>query len=170
MSATKETDLPVRIIRSSKRRKTSQARLKDGYIEVRIPDFLSTHEEQRIITKLLESLQKKSSSHILGDEELMVVAQELNENFLEGRAQFSSIRWVDNQNYRWGSCTPSQGSIRISSRLRDVPPYVLHAVVIHELVHTFIPGGHSAEFWSWAYKAPLVERARGFLEAYQRYG
>ncbi|MDU3176210.1 MAG: YgjP-like metallopeptidase domain-containing protein, partial [Corynebacterium striatum] len=72
-------------------------------------------------------------------------------------------------NTRWGSCTTSTGDIRITDRLKDVPEYVLDSVVIHELTHTFIPG-HGPEFWQWADRAPKAERAKGYLEAYQRFG
>lgn len=60
------------------------------------------------------------------------------------------------------------GEIRVSHRLQDVPGYVLDAVIVHELVHTFIRTGHSAEFWEWANRAPKAERAKGYLEAYAR--
>ena len=53
-------------------------------------------------------------------------------------------------------------------RLRNVPDYVLDSVLVHELTHTFIHDGHSADFWSWADKAPRAERAKGFLEAWGR--
>lgn len=96
-------------------------------------------------------------------------AHRLNAAVLEGRARVASIRWVSNQNSRWGSCTVSTAEIRISDRLRHVPDYVLDAVLVHELTHTFIPG-HTEEFWAWADKTPLAERARGYLEAYQRWG
>ena len=46
---------------------------------------------------------------------------------------------------------------------------MLDAVLVHELTHTFIPN-HSKEFYAWADRVPKAERARGFLEAYQRYG
>ena len=88
---------------------------------------------------------------------------------LDGRARIGSVRWVSNQNTRWGSCTVATGDIRISDRLRDVPAYVLDAVLVHELTHTFIPN-HSKEFYAWADRVPKAERARGYLEAYQRHG
>ena len=34
--------------------------------------------------------------------------------YLDGRAVPSSVRWVSNQRSRWGSCTPAEGSIRLS--------------------------------------------------------
>ena len=61
------------------------------------------------------------------------------------------------------------GRIRISDRLKEVPGYVLDSVIIHELVHTWIPD-HGAEFHEWADRAPRVDRASGYLEAYGRWG
>ena len=44
-----------------------------------------------------------------------------------------TIRWVTNQNTRWGSCTPADGAIRISHRLAGMPDYVIDCVVMHEI-------------------------------------
>jgi hypothetical protein len=70
---------------------------------------------------------------------------------------------VDNQNRRWGSCTPADGTIRLSSRLRAMPEYVVDYVLVHELAHLVEPS-HDARFWSLVARYPRAERARGFLE------
>ena len=44
-------------------------------------------------------------------------AQELSQRYLGGLARPTSIRWVTNQSSRWGSCTPADGTIRISARV-----------------------------------------------------
>lgn len=75
-----------------------------------------------------------------------------------------SIRWVDNQTWRWGSCTPADGAVRISSRLAEVPGWVLDYVVVHELAHLVVPG-HGAGFWELVGRYPRAERARGYLMA-----
>jgi predicted metal-dependent hydrolase len=75
-----------------------------------------------------------------------------------------SIRWVGNQEWRWGSCTPSDRSIRISSRLVGEPGWVLDYVIVHELSHLSI-AGHGPDFWSLVNRYPKAERARGFLIA-----
>jgi hypothetical protein len=77
--------------------------------------------------------------------------------------QPSSVRWVGNQRARWGSCTPSDGSIRISTRLRGLPSWVVDYVLVHELVHLRIPG-HGPDFWVLVDRYPRAERARGYLE------
>ncbi|MDU0478901.1 DUF45 domain-containing protein [Staphylococcus chromogenes] len=159
----------VEVIRSARRKKTVSARLVDGKIRVSIPARLSKSEEERIVRELVASVEKKVTASAKTDEDLLKRAQLLNRKVLEGRAEIGSIRWVSNQNRRWGSCSPITRDIRISHLLQDVPDYVLDAVIVHELTHTFIHSGHSAEFWQWADRAPKAERAKGFLEAYSRF-
>ncbi|WP_080796108.1 M48 family metallopeptidase [Corynebacterium pacaense] len=159
----------IQVIRSAKRKRTVQARIVDGRIEVRIPARMSGPEEERTIAEIVAKLDRRTSSAVRSDADLMRRARQLNESVLEGRARVRSIRWVGNQNKRWGSCTVSTAEIRISDRLKLVPDYVLDSVLVHELTHTFIPG-HGPEFHRWADRVPQAERARGYLEAYQRWG
>ena len=159
----------VEVIRSARRHRTVQARLVGDTVEVRIPARMSAAEEEKAVADILAKLRRKSVASATSDEDLQARAEQLNARHLEGRATIGSIRWVGNQHARWGSCTPSTGTIRITDRLRKVPDYVLDAVILHELVHTFIPG-HGPEFWEWADRAPQAERAKGYLEAYQRFG
>ena len=162
-------ELPYRVIRSARRTRTVQARIVDGAAEIRIPARMSAAQEREVVEEMLAKVQKRSRRAPTSDEELLARAQMLNAQLLDARATPNSIRWVSNQRSRWGSCSTETGDIRISDRLKHVPAYVLDAVIVHELVHTFIPG-HSAEFWSWADRAPQAERAKGYLEAYQRWG
>ncbi|MDY5786360.1 M48 family metallopeptidase [Corynebacterium sp.] len=169
MRSEHSNDPEVKVIRSPRRRRTIQARVVNGVVEIRIPAAFSRRQEDDAVADMLARMRAKSTSQGVGDAELEARAHQLNASVLAGRAEFTSIRWVSNQNTRWGSCTPSTGQIRISDRLKDVPAYVLDAVVVHELTHTFIPG-HGPEFWEWADRAPRAERAKGYLEALQRHG
>ncbi|QMV85911.1 M48 family metallopeptidase [Corynebacterium hindlerae] len=160
----------VRVIRSTRRKRTISAKLVGDTIEVRVPSGMPAADEEREVAQVVERLQVKLAKNAssLTDAQLAARAKELNATVLEGRARFTRIRWVTNQNSRWASCTAGTGEIRVSHRLQDVPGYVLDAVIVHELVHTFIRTGHSAEFWEWADRAPKAERAKGYLEAYAR--
>lgn len=160
----------VEIIRSAKRRKTVQARIEGDTIVVRVPAHLTQREEDEAVAEVVRKVSKKTHSAVIGDEDLLTRAEELNRRLLAGKARIGSVRWVSNQNSRWGSCTTATGDIRISDRLKLVPDYVLDSVIVHELVHTFITSGHSPEFYEWANRAPQNERAQGYLEAYQRWG
>lgn len=161
-------DFPVEVIRSAKRRKTISARFHGNTLQVRIPARLSRTQEQEAVAELVEKVARSRTSSTISDAHLAARAHALNAEVLQGQAKVSSIRWVDNQTRRWGSCSQLTGEIRISSRLKGVPVYVLDAVIVHELVHTFISTGHSAEFWQWADRVEKAERAKGFLEAWAR--
>ena len=112
---------------------------------------------------MLRKLAAQENRRILGDDELVARAAGLSEQYLQGRARPHSVRWVTNQNTRWGSCTPAEGSIRLSHRLQGMPEYVLDYVLLHELAHLLVPG-HGPRFWSLLEVYPRTERARGFLE------
>jgi predicted metal-dependent hydrolase len=71
---------------------------------------------------------------------------------------------VDNQRQRWGSCTPQDGTIRISSRVQGYPGWVVDAVIVHELAH-LVEANHSPAFHALADRFPRQERATGFLIA-----
>ena len=73
------------------------------------------------------------------------------------------MRWVDNQEQRWGSCTPASGSIRLSHRLQGMPAWVIDYVLLHELAH-LLERTHAPAFWRMVDRYPKAERAKGFLE------
>ena len=159
----------VDIIRSARRTRTVQARHKGERIEVRIPAHFSARQERDAVEEILAKLAKKTTTQRASDEELRTRAETLNRTVLDGRAHIGSVRWATNHNTQWGSCTVSTGDIRISDRLKDTPDWVVDTVLVHELVHTYIPG-HGPGFWEQADKVPHAERAKGYLEAYQRFG
>lgn len=169
--STPEPEIPIKVIRSPKRTRTMAARWVDGVLEIRMPAFLSAQAEAEAIADLKRRAMKHSpyAKAQRSDAHLVARAQELNAQYLDNRATIGVIRWVTNQHKRWASCTTATAEIRVSHRLKVVPDYVLDAVLVHELVHTFIPN-HSQEFYSWADRVPYAERARGYLEAYQRFG
>jgi predicted metal-dependent hydrolase len=74
------------------------------------------------------------------------------------------VKWVDNMSQRWGSCTPDDGTIRISSRLAAYPAWVLDYVLVHELAHLLVDS-HGPAHDALVDGYPLAERARGFLIA-----
>lgn len=140
----------------------------DGVAEIRIPQRMTKAQEREAVAEMLGRLKAKSARTPATDQALAARAAALNAQVLESRASFRSIRWVSNQRSRWGSCTTSTGDIRISDRLKGAPDYVVDAVIVHELTHTFVHN-HSQEFWSWANRAPQAERAKGYLDALQRF-
>ena len=69
----------------------------------------------------LQTREERRRRSLGGDDELMARARALSAAHLDGLAEPASVRWVDNQQRRWGSCTPADRSIRLSSRLRSMP-------------------------------------------------
>ncbi|MEJ4112046.1 M48 family metallopeptidase [Corynebacterium kroppenstedtii] len=159
----------VEIRLSSRRTKTLSARREAGRIVVMAPAGMSAGALRESVESLVRRVEKRSSVVDRSDADLQRRAQRLNSRYLENRAVWTDIRWVTNMERRWGSCSPDTGRVRISHYLKDVPDYVLDQVIVHELVHTFIPN-HSDEFYSWAHRIDQWERADGYLEAYQRWG
>lgn len=155
------TELAVHVIRSQRRHKTSAARIVDGVIEVRIPAWLSASQEAQTVGDLVARLRKSTDLNDAATD-LVVRSAELARQFGLPRPQ--SIRWVTNQQKRWGSCTPSTREIRISSRLRSAPAYVLDYVIVHELAH-LVEHDHGPQFKHLEARFPQRERAEGFLEA-----
>ncbi|MDD1061209.1 M48 family metallopeptidase [Streptomyces cocklensis] len=153
----------VEVRRSARRRQTVSAYRDGDRTVVLIPARMSAAEEQRWVAVMLEKLAAQESRRMPGDDELAARAERLSEQYLTGRAVPDTVRWVTNQNSRWGSCTPSEGSIRLSHRLQGMPEYVIDYVLLHELAHLLVPG-HGPAFWKLLECYPRTERARGFLE------
>ncbi len=130
---------------------------------VLIPARMSEAEEQRWVTVMLDKLAAQENKRVIGDAQLAERAERLSAEYFEGQARPTSVRWVTNQNTRWGSCTPSEGSIRLSHRLQGMPEYVVDYVLLHELAHLLVPG-HGPRFWRLLEAYPRTERARGYLE------
>ena len=161
---TQNAEWPVEIIRSAKRKKTVSAELKSGVLIVRAPAQMSDGQLMPIIEKLQTRLRKKVQRVPRSDAELEQLAQQLNKTYFSDGLKWQSIRYVTNQNKRFGSCTPSQGTIRISHRLAEMPDWVLDYVVMHELAH-LQEANHGPRFWKLVNRYPLTERARGYLMA-----
>ena len=162
--ATQNSQWPVEIVRSAKRKKTVSAELKNGVLIVRAPARMSDRQLAPIIEKLQQRLQKKATRSPQSDADLEAMAQQLNQTYFANRLKWQSIRYVTNQNSRFGSCTPMLGTIRISHRLASMPEWVLKYVVVHELAH-LEEANHGPNFWALVNQYPLTERARGYLMA-----
>jgi hypothetical protein len=149
----------VEVVRSARRRKTVHARQVGDVLRVSIPATMSAAEERRWVDEMVRRIELRGSTDRI---DLTQRVASLAKKF--GLQTPLSVRWVDNQASRWGSCTPSDRTIRISSRLGKEPAWVLDYVLVHELAHLSVHG-HNPRFWALVYRYPLTERARGFLMA-----
>jgi hypothetical protein len=153
------TDLAVDVVRSTKRKRTMQAYLSNGRLRILVPEGLAPDEEARLIETMVARATRRLSSASV---DLGARAGQLARKY--GLATPSSIEWSDRQMRRWGSCTPSEGRIRISSRLASMPEWVLDSVLIHELAHLEV-ADHGKDFQSLVGRYELGERAKGYLMA-----
>lgn len=155
---------PVEIIRSQRRRKTVSAKLENGTLVVRAPAAISDEELAPIIDNLRQRVRRKAQLTPHDDQDLAQLAEEINRKYFRNKLSWESIRYVTNQQKRYGSCTPERGAIRISHRVASLPDWVRRYVVMHELAHLREPN-HGARFWKLVNRYPLTERARGYLMA-----
>lgn len=154
----------VEVRRSRRRRRTVAAyREDDDRVVILLPARFTRAEEKEWVATMLARLERSERRRRPSDAGLERRATELSEKYLEGSAVALSVRWVANQNSRWGSCTPGDRSIRLSTRLQGMPPWVIDYVLVHELAH-LIEAGHTPRFWAWVDRYPKAERAKGFLE------
>ena len=157
-------DAPVvEVRRSRNRRRTVAAYRDDDKVVVLVPARFTRAEEQEWVATMLARLERSEKRRRPSDSGLARRAAGLSEKYLDGQAVPQTVRWVDNQNSRWGSCTPSDRSIRLSTRLQGMPSWVIDYVLVHELSH-LMETGHTPAFWSWVDRYPKAERAKGFLE------
>lgn len=153
----------VDVRRSARRRRTVSAYRDGDRTVVLIPARMSRAEERRWVSVMLERLAAQDAKLRPSDTELLARARDLSSRWLDGKARPRSVRWATNQGARWGSCTPVDGSIRLSSRLQGMPSWVVDYVLVHELAHLLVPG-HGPDFWAHVDRFPRTERARGYLE------
>jgi predicted metal-dependent hydrolase len=148
-----------------RRRRTVSAYRDGERVVVLIPAQFSGAEEREWVDKMVARLAaRERRGHT--DEALYDRALDLAHRYLLEFAQAASphtVRWVRNQNGRWGSCTPADRSIRISDRIQSFPEWVVDYVLLHELSHLVV-ANHNAQFWALVARYPRAERARGYLE------
>ena len=152
----------VEVRRSTRRRRSVTAYRENGRTVVVVPQRMARAEILPYVEELVGRLAEREHRTRRTDAQLEARAAVLSRRFLQGRAEPSSVRWVSNQRRRWGSCTPADGSIRLSDRLTRMPEYVVDYVLLHELVHLLVPH-HGPAFEAWMTGYPRLLEARAFL-------
>jgi predicted metal-dependent hydrolase len=95
----------VEVRRSKRRRRTVSAYREGDRIVVLIPASLTRAEESEWVTTMVERIERSERRKRLSDGDLLTRAHDLNARYFGGMATPASVRWVDNQRSRWGSCT-----------------------------------------------------------------
>ncbi len=153
------------IIRSHRRKKTIQTKYRDGHLWIYLPAGMSPKDEHTWIERMIKRNERWEQKKTVKESDTWLEqrAQELNKKFFDGTLTFS-IKYVTNQNSRYGSCTSLTRSIRISDRVKIMPLWVQDYVIIHELAHLVYPD-HSKKFWEKVNQYKYAERAKGYLIA-----
>lgn len=161
----------VELRRNPRRRRNAAAHRENGRAVVELPPFVPVSEEQRWLETMIARLHKHEKRHREGrsDAQLFDRALILHRTHLAPALAVAptprSVVWADNMARRWGSCTPSARTIRLSSRLRDFPQWVIDYVLLHELAHLIEPG-HGPAFQALLEAYPRTQEAKGYLEGY----
>ncbi len=166
----KKTDLTKVEVKRSKRAKRNVTAYRDNdKTVVTVPTRMAKRDIDDYVTELVKRLDERDE-RTSSQESLELRARTLSRRYL-GQDLFEThkspvkIRWVTNQNSRWGSCTPDEGTIRLSHRLQRMPSYVIDSVILHELIHLLVTE-HSPAFYELMNKFPQHEKAKAYLDGY----
>lgn len=162
---TRDDRSPEVVVRTStRRRKTATAFWEEGRIVVVLPARVALANRDELIDWLVRRTLAKRPGATSSDDDLAERAAALADRYVDG-VRPTAIRWVTNQDKRWGSCSTDSGEIRLSHRLQAVPGWVLDAAIVHELAHLVHPD-HSPRFHTLADRYPRQREASVFLEGY----
>lgn len=153
----------IEVRRSTRRRRSVQAHREAGVTIVVVPERMSVKQAKEHAIALHQRLMKRAAKTKVSDEQLLERALMLRARYMPHIPEPSSISWSSSQNRRWGSCTPSDGSIRLSNRLQGMPQYVVDYVILHELAHLQV-ANHGPEFNDLLDGYPQRQRACAFLD------
>ena len=98
---------------------------------VMVPMGMRKADQDRQVMELVDKVTKSDARrrHHDSNDELTRRALRLCQKYLDPRVndtvEPASVRWVSNQNSRWGSCTPSTGQIRSVSYTHLTLPTIL---------------------------------------------
>lgn len=152
-------DFVVEVHRSKRRKRSVGAQLVGGVLTITVPQWMSTDEHDHWVGVMSGRFRRKMSADRI---DLRSRARALSH--AHGLSMPTDIRWSDDMLQRWGSCTPTLGTVRISTRLAKFPDWVIDYVIAHELAHLDVPD-HSDAFWELTKRYPKAERAIGYLIA-----
>ncbi len=153
--------LEAHIVR--KRVRNVNARLVGRELRVSAPHGVPSTELEKIVLQLARRLVRRRRADALNHaDDALSMARRVAARF-PAPPEVADVRFVTSQRSRWGSYSPRTGVVRLHAVLRQLPPWVLEAVIAHELAHVVHPD-HSAAFWALLRGVcPETDRARAFL-------
>jgi hypothetical protein len=159
--------ITIEVVRDGRLRTRIHWEWNGDQVRIRAPRRVTQRQLDSHVAEIVEEVKRRRAQvRARADDELEVMARQINRRHFDGEISWHSIRWVSNMRKRLGSCTnggPTDGDIRISDRVRGWPEWVVEYIVAHELVHRR-HANHSPEFWAYLGRYPKAERARGFIQ------
>ena len=154
----------IELRRSARRTRTVSAFRENGVVVISAPIRISQDELLNLTEQLLARLVSGAQGRFVTDDELMARAEQLIRTWLPtGFPRPTSVRWTNQQQRVWGTCTNVDASIRLSARLKPMPEFVIDYVLLHELAHLQF-ADHGSEFEALLENFPDRDKARGFLD------
>jgi predicted metal-dependent hydrolase len=151
------------VVVERKRVKNINARLRDSTLAVSAPLNIPQATLDKAIPDLARRLVRRvRARQVNAEEDALALAHRVAARF-PSKPEIAQVLFVTTQESRWGSYSAATGTIRLNAALREMPRWVLEAVVAHELAHvTHLD--HSPAFWKLLRKVcPDTDRARAFL-------
>lgn len=156
----------IRIVRSTRRKRSISAYREHGAIVIQVPARLPNAKVSEVIPELVERILSREAREKLSDQDLFARSLTLLSQYLpEFVVAPVSVQWRP-MNERWGSCTTADRTIRISDRLNGAPDYVVDYLLVHELIHLEIPD-HGVEFERLLARFERSEMASAYLDGYE---
>jgi predicted metal-dependent hydrolase len=154
------------VVRSTRRKKNISAYRQGGRIVVSIPARMSKADEREMVPQMVAKIRAQEAAATMSEESLHIRVDELlTELAPEISLRPSAITWRAMRE-RWGSCTGTDRTIRISDRLKGAPEYVVDYVLFHEAIHLQY-FDHGPEFKALLARFPLEDQAEAYLSGYE---
>lgn len=157
---------PIEVRRG--RRRSVELSLEFGRLVARVPRRMSRSDMQPMLDGMREELEDRiRRQRVCDDGALTARARQVADRYLHDQVLGPyEVSFSRRQKKRWGSCTREQGlsRIRISSRLRGHPNWIVDHLLLHELAHLVVDN-HGREFQRLVRRSPDHLRGQGYLEA-----
>jgi predicted metal-dependent hydrolase len=146
-----------------KRVKNINARLRETTLSVSVPLHTPQATLDQVIPDLARRLMRRvRARQVNAEEDALALAHKVAARF-PNRPAVTHVEFVTTQQARWGSYSSATRTIRLNAALREMPRWVLEAVVAHELAH-ITHHNHGAGFWKLLRSVcPDTDRADAFL-------
>lgn len=132
-----------------------------GELELRVPKFLPPFKVNHYAALFAKKFAKKEGQR--NNSFLQKRARLLSGKYLKKRLPGYQIGWSERQSKIFGICNRKTKNIKISSRLKRAPLWVVDYVILHELSH-LIYLGHGKDFWQAVSQYPKTALAKAFLK------